>query len=235
MPKCSCTNSTFGRLSGPVERSIFWGTPMSQLGQNRKYSLRADDVRSTPESGLKSDIGPCPKSANNGSRQPCLMTSSASCRRANFKTVTNEPSRKSFRVDSDRGVAALQLQGGHLRPEAHNLQAAARAAFAQSAEAAPTIAGGYVPALRALRPIVRDKRATRRYIHKGGHNPGAGEQLGVGSAAQRRNRVKKTAKPRTIATKAKLEDRVGWHALPAAACRGLPLDSRRTRVHNQAC
>src|SRR5260370_34255922 len=106
------------------------------------------------------------------------MTSSASCRRANFKTVTNEPSRKSFRVDSDRGVAALQLQGGHLRPEAHNLQAAARAAFAQRAEAAPTIAGGYLP---TLRPIVRDKRATRRYIHKGGHKPGAAEQLGVES------------------------------------------------------
>jgi hypothetical protein len=41
------------------------------LGQNRKYSLRADDVRSSPESGLKSDIGPCPKSAaNSGHRAP---------------------------------------------------------------------------------------------------------------------------------------------------------------------
>src|SRR5258705_12315237 len=38
--------------------------PTSDMGQNRKYSLRADDVRSTPESGLKSDIAPCPKSAN---------------------------------------------------------------------------------------------------------------------------------------------------------------------------
>src|SRR5258705_10127182 len=36
---------------------------MSELCQNRKYSLRADDVRSTPESGLKSDIAPSPKSA----------------------------------------------------------------------------------------------------------------------------------------------------------------------------
>src|SRR5258705_3253702 len=34
------------------------------LGQNRKYSLRADDVRSTPESGLKSDIRPCPVRAD---------------------------------------------------------------------------------------------------------------------------------------------------------------------------
>src|SRR5882762_6139530 len=41
---------------------------MSVPGQNRKYSLRADDVRSTPESGLKSDIAPCPKSANSGHR-----------------------------------------------------------------------------------------------------------------------------------------------------------------------
>src|SRR5258705_13739534 len=39
---------------------------MSVLGQNRKYSLRADDVRSTPESGLKSDIRPFPVRANNG-------------------------------------------------------------------------------------------------------------------------------------------------------------------------
>src|SRR5258705_8961434 len=69
------------------------------------------------------------------------MTSSASCRRANFKTVTNEPSRKSFRVDSDRGVAALRLLGGHLRPEEHSPRAASRAAFAANAEAAPTIAG----------------------------------------------------------------------------------------------
>ena len=45
---------------------------MSVLGQNRKYSLRADDVRSTPESGLKSDIRPCPKSANFGSRPDLL-------------------------------------------------------------------------------------------------------------------------------------------------------------------
>jgi hypothetical protein len=39
---------------------------MSAPGQNRKYSLRADDVRSTPESGLKSDIRPCPVRANTG-------------------------------------------------------------------------------------------------------------------------------------------------------------------------
>ena len=35
-------------------------------GQNRKYSLRADDVRSTPKSGLKSDIAPSPVCANSG-------------------------------------------------------------------------------------------------------------------------------------------------------------------------
>jgi hypothetical protein len=40
---------------------------MSQMGQNRKYSLRADDVRSTLESGLKSGIAPSPVCANNGS------------------------------------------------------------------------------------------------------------------------------------------------------------------------
>ena len=42
------------------------------LGQNRKYSLRADDVRSTPESGLKSDIAPSPVCARSGH---CLLLS----------------------------------------------------------------------------------------------------------------------------------------------------------------
>jgi hypothetical protein len=37
---------------------------MSQTGQKAKYSLRADVFRFGPESGLKTDIAPCPKSAN---------------------------------------------------------------------------------------------------------------------------------------------------------------------------
>src|SRR6478736_3907606 len=40
------------------------------MGQNRKSSMRAYDFRFTPESGLKSDIAPCPKSATNGSGEP---------------------------------------------------------------------------------------------------------------------------------------------------------------------
>ena len=39
---------------------------MSQLGQIRKYSLRADIVRFAPGSGLNSDIAPCPGCASNG-------------------------------------------------------------------------------------------------------------------------------------------------------------------------
>ena len=38
------------------------------VGQTRKYSLRADDVRSTPGSGLKSDIAPCSLCAKSGPR-----------------------------------------------------------------------------------------------------------------------------------------------------------------------
>jgi hypothetical protein len=34
------------------------------MGQKAKYSLRADVFRFTPESGLKSDITTCPKSAD---------------------------------------------------------------------------------------------------------------------------------------------------------------------------
>jgi hypothetical protein len=39
---------------------------MSETGQKAKYSLRADVFRFAPESGLKSDIAPCPKSAMSG-------------------------------------------------------------------------------------------------------------------------------------------------------------------------
>ncbi len=38
---------------------------MSQLGQKAKYSLRADVFRLSSESGLRSDIAPRPRSANN--------------------------------------------------------------------------------------------------------------------------------------------------------------------------
>jgi hypothetical protein len=43
--------------------------PRSHSGQNAKYSSGADVFRSTPESGLKSDIAPCPKSARIGLTQ----------------------------------------------------------------------------------------------------------------------------------------------------------------------
>jgi len=46
-------------LSSPIPAT---GTT-SGMGQKAKYSLRADVFRFTPESGLKSDITACPKSA----------------------------------------------------------------------------------------------------------------------------------------------------------------------------
>jgi hypothetical protein len=39
---------------------------MAQKGQKAKYSLRADVFRFAPESGLKSDITPCPVRATSG-------------------------------------------------------------------------------------------------------------------------------------------------------------------------
>jgi hypothetical protein len=39
---------------------------MSELGQKAKYSRGVDVFRFTPESGLMSDIAPCPFRANNG-------------------------------------------------------------------------------------------------------------------------------------------------------------------------
>src|SRR6478672_4667695 len=141
--------------------------------------------------------------ANNGSRSPFSKTFVRELQKNELQDVTNGPSRKSFRVVSDRGVAliaALRLLGGHLRPEEHSPRAASRAAFAANAEAAPPIAREHVPVLRAPRPIARDKRATRRCIRKGQHSSDAGEQLGATSAAQRRNRVTKTAKPRATTT-----------------------------------
>ena len=40
--------------------------PMSEAGQKAKYSLRAHIVRFAPNSGLTSDVPPCPRSANSG-------------------------------------------------------------------------------------------------------------------------------------------------------------------------
>src|SRR5450755_1747123 len=37
---------------------------MSELGQKAKYSLRAHRVRFAPDSGLRSDIAPCPRRAS---------------------------------------------------------------------------------------------------------------------------------------------------------------------------
>jgi hypothetical protein len=39
---------------------------MSELGPFSEVELAGADFRFTPESGLKSDIAPCPKSANSG-------------------------------------------------------------------------------------------------------------------------------------------------------------------------
>jgi hypothetical protein len=51
--------------------------PMSQQGQNRKYSPRAHIVCFAPNSGLKSDIASLPKSARSGHPLACSITSSA--------------------------------------------------------------------------------------------------------------------------------------------------------------
>src|SRR5450631_4304704 len=55
---------------------------MSQMGQKAKYSLRADIVRFAPDSGLNSDIAPCPSCANTGSGLfDDLVGPSEQCRR----------------------------------------------------------------------------------------------------------------------------------------------------------
>jgi hypothetical protein len=48
-------------ILGPVSSALH---AMSELGQKAKYSLGADVFRFAPESGLKSDIAPCPKGAD---------------------------------------------------------------------------------------------------------------------------------------------------------------------------
>src|SRR6478736_9706007 len=70
------------------------GGPDVSYGLNRKYSLRADDVRSTPESGLKSDIAPCPKGAMSGCEQPQQIPSYSitSSARARSVSGTSRPS-----------------------------------------------------------------------------------------------------------------------------------------------
>ncbi len=51
---------------------------LAEVADGSKAALTApkSDFRYTPESGLKTDIVPCPKSANFGSREPCLNRTS---------------------------------------------------------------------------------------------------------------------------------------------------------------
>src|SRR5258705_12188973 len=74
MWQCNCPNSTSGRLQGGHPTKYVYESPMSGLGQKAKYSSGADVFRFTPESGLKSDIAPCPKSANSGSHSILVAT-----------------------------------------------------------------------------------------------------------------------------------------------------------------
>ena len=52
---------------------------MSQLGQKAKYSLGVDVFRFAPESGLKSDIAPCPKSAAMTGHQKTIFFARSPC------------------------------------------------------------------------------------------------------------------------------------------------------------
>jgi hypothetical protein len=56
---------------------------MSQLGSNSDLTAQKSNFRSTPESRLKSDISPCPKSAN-CRRQTALLRRLLSIRRLSF-------------------------------------------------------------------------------------------------------------------------------------------------------
>ena len=81
-------------------------------GQNRKYSLRADDVRSTPESGLKSDIRPCPKSAKK--RHP-VVSRSVECESA-WGPIADRPHKRSIdfvSVGSMFGVVSQHCKRNH--------------------------------------------------------------------------------------------------------------------------
>jgi hypothetical protein len=51
------------RLGRPGLFCVSTSMPKSVPGQKAKYSLGADVFRFAPESGLKSDIAPCPKGA----------------------------------------------------------------------------------------------------------------------------------------------------------------------------
>ena len=53
------------------------GGVFTQPGSNSEVKLADADFRFTPESGLKSDIGPCPKSATSGLMRCSNLCSSA--------------------------------------------------------------------------------------------------------------------------------------------------------------
>ena len=58
-----------------------FGVANVAYGSNSEVELADADFRFTPESGLRADIAPCPKSANNGSRILTRLPPSASEKR----------------------------------------------------------------------------------------------------------------------------------------------------------
>src|SRR6516164_1022350 len=108
--------------------------------------------------------------------------------------------------------ADLPARGKGLRPGAHSLGAAARAAFVANADAAPAIAPAGVAARRALHQASQEKRARRRDYHMVRNTRDAGEQLAATFGPRRRSRVREIQYSRARPSKAKSADRADWCA-----------------------
>jgi hypothetical protein len=74
--------------------------PMSELGQKAKYSLRVHIVRFTPDSGLKSDIAPFPRSATSGLMQ---------CSKKDRYSITSS-ARRRIEVGNETPIALAVLR-----------------------------------------------------------------------------------------------------------------------------
>jgi len=63
---------------GHLDENLLQRTAGPYIGSEADLTAPKSNVRFTPESGLKSDIAPCPKSAITGSRRVDLISAEAS-------------------------------------------------------------------------------------------------------------------------------------------------------------
>jgi hypothetical protein len=111
--QCSRLKSTLGRRRGRSKEVYLERRPMSEVGQSRKYSLRANVFRCSPNNGHTATTATRPSCANNGlMRKQHLYSITASARATNVGGNSRPTALAVLRMDQSRvydATASAQL------------------------------------------------------------------------------------------------------------------------------